>query len=192
MLSDDVQHKRLNIAGIDVETYSYEASKSQTGTLITIHIALTRDAATRLRGFILSKMNTDRAGHYFLVMVDGDPQPLEMRFGIIFWSQHDTVIKYELNLVEKSKDVPPYSFIEYENIGNRRRDNMVAETNAALTALMSLLVEKDILKQEDCMSVLRIGKEQTPSLLFQFREVVDVDEWAEIATPFEIADSNDQ
>lgn len=166
--TEELKIDRLVLGEITVRPYAYEESFSDDTLTVEAKALLTEDQRAELRALL-------KEADYFPVVRYGiNDEPMEMRFGPTYWSEHDEGIKHELLLFEKKADEasPRLASVFRWMIPMRHQ---VAENAETAELLLSALVNKGVLTEEEVEKIRADTAERRWNSQYKFYQVEDVD-----------------
>lgn len=200
-MEQDTRLERLVVDGLDYYPYSYTEEFRDGSLGIEAFVDVDERASDSL--FALMSKNA-REGHYFPVSRVGiSDEPLEMRFGVSLWSQHDGRVKHKLFLVDKAWDerekddqgqhesepstkaadqkthLLARKVLNSTSLFNRPQDRnarrIALTVQIQLEELLALLQQAGTLTAEQSASILAAGSDGYRARIYELYRVPDVD-----------------
>jgi hypothetical protein len=159
----------LVLGDLTIEPHAYEERFYMDHLTIDAKALLTEDQDVALRPLLEGR-------DYFQVVRYGiNEQPIEMRFGMCYWSKHDEGIKHQLHLVaeeaEGTQGPSRQAFLWLRSVRDR-----AAENKGSIDALLDTLADKDVLTTEEVEQIRTDAIERHQDIVHEFFRVEDVDD----------------
>jgi len=165
----------LVVGNLELYPYYYHEEMRDSGSVINIGEGLAINAKVKMpkeesERFLEFQFHAD----YFPVVRHGiQEEPREMRFGAVYWSEHEGEIRYSINLVEKSpEDEEPQHPIGVPNAHMRAQ---LAFETALRRELFEFLKQKEILSDQEIEGLYDKAEKQAWRVENSFYQVRDVD-----------------
>ena len=161
----------LKIGDLKLQPYVYSEKFVDKYLIIDpASVMVTRDVAAQLEGMIL------KDAYYPVVRTGINPEPREMRFGKVLWSEQENNIKFKLILVEKGYD----ELVKFPALNEPELSNLmqiVAENSEKLKELLTVLNRKGVLDSKDVEVINSKSKANAWKTRRLFTGVNDIDNW---------------
>jgi hypothetical protein len=161
----------LKIGDLKLQPYVYSEKFVDKYLIIDpASVMVTRGDVAQLKGMIL------KDAYYPVVRTGINPEPREMRFGKVLWSEHENNIKFKLILVEKGYD----ELVKFPALNEPELSNLmqiVAENSEKLKELLAVLNSKGFLHSRDIQPINLKSKANAWKTLQLFTRVNDIDNW---------------
>lgn len=166
---EDLHLDHLRLGELDIQPYHYEEKFRQDSLTASAKVLLTERQTAELRSMI-------ETGAYFPVVRYGiSEEPLEMRFGMCYWSELEEGVKYDLYLVARAGEETtrpiPSAFAWARTLRTH-----VAQREAMIDALLDCLLDKAILTQEDVDQIHAEALERREAARHGLDKVDDIDD----------------
>ncbi|NMM61190.1 hypothetical protein HBE96_00415 [Clostridium sp. P21] len=169
--NEELKIDTLVIEGQDIKPYYYEEQVDKDSIIISTKIKITDDELSKLKESVKGKQ-------YFDVVRKGiDDKPIQMRYGKVLWSQHNSFTKQYITLVEKSYDMnntDNFKGMYYPEFNNMQE--ILIYSSEYLENLTNLLIEKNILSETEVEKVKSDTKENLNNKFRELYKVKDIDE----------------
>ena len=162
---ENLKIESLIISDIELYPYEYTERFDKNALVINAKVKLPPTQISEL----LEKAKNEI---YFPVVRKGINDEIKtMRFGQLFWSKHEDVVKYHLILVDKSYEESKNEF--HQKMINTQ--NSLTYTSNSLDGLVELLVAKKLLSVKEIESLANKAKDHIFEKTREFYEVDDID-----------------
>lgn len=136
-------------------------------------VTLDEENAQELREYILE------SGYFPVQRLGLSEEPVEMRFGRTLWTRQDDQIRFGLPLVDKKMDEDEIRGSPAQPVEFRARaDQAFAEE--VLRGLLTSLVEKGVLSEEDRERINEEAEEKMGTREYDYHRVPDIEEFFRI------------
>jgi hypothetical protein len=168
--AEDLQPTALLIDGLEMHPIRYKEEFSGDELSINATVLVDDTANERLRALI-------REGAHFPVVRRGiNDTPVQMRFGMCGWSEHDEGTKYDLVMVDPTRDDPEDAGIHIVAAAQAQRHGQLAYRIEFTEGLAKLLVAKGIITEAELEGVSDRAHEKIWERRMTFLQVDDAEQ----------------
>jgi len=166
---EELNLSSLTLGNMTVQPYEYEESFKDGALSIEAKAVLTESQHAQLKAMQKSR-------DLFPVIRHGiNEAPRQMRFGLCYWSQQNAEYKHQLFLVEESEEKKPDRLASAFQWMRPLR-NQVADNTATIDSLLTTLINKNILTEDEVANIRKEVSEHSWDVWYEFFRVEDVDE----------------
>jgi hypothetical protein len=159
----------LTLGEITVQPYKYEETFDDDILRIQARVALLESQHLQVKAM-------QKDNNYFPVIRHGiSEEPKQMRFGLCYWSQHNTEYKYELVLMEEGEETKSNRLASAFSWMRTLR-NQVADNTAVIDSLLDTLSNKNVLTEDEVVAIRNNIAERSWDVWYGFFRVENVDE----------------
>jgi hypothetical protein len=155
--------------------YMYEEDIDEGALVISARVHVSRELGQALRALWSEKRRGDQ--YFEVTRVGRDEQPRTMRFGALFWSQHDDREKHDVTLVDRSYDKEGPKERYPDPPAEMKQTRYVIQLREQVDALLALLVERGVISQQAADGIREVPEERQYEGFVELRRVNDIDDW---------------
>lgn len=159
----------LKLGDMTVHPYEYEETFEEEALGIEAKVSLSEAQHLQIKAL-------QKSVDYFPVVRHGISKiHRQMRFGLCYWSQHNTEYKHKLVLVEESKSQEP-SPLASAFLWTVQLRHQVADNSAVIDSLIATLHDKNILTEDEVNGIRKDIAERSWEVWYGLFRVENVDE----------------